>query len=922
MRPDGAAEQHRQGVEELIGLLYADTPLQTIRERACALARNALDAECVFLSITAVGQQRTGIQGSCIDATPHTAPEQLMARASARGQRLFEDSGSAAVAIPVQYGDIVLGAFAATDRRRREFTTYDADILDVYARYVAIAQSNYTKVGTWRRHLHVQRRGTWAVIAAAIVITIALSLYGWFSERLSAGHIASSARQSADISEDHFLRFVESATQLASTTAEVAPNFLGDRAGSEHLLRRMLESAPSDVVYGTGLWYEPYAFSPHVRLFGPYAHRVSGNGIVLTYEWSSRSYDYPTHAWYLTGERAGSSTAITRPYFDVDHIYISAVHPIRKNGQFLGVSTVDMTSQSIDLFLRHVSSPRHITYVSTLDGHVVAFPNGEGLIAYAKTRHPVKRILDVTDADAAAFIGSRYPGKRVSLRTKLASMPLVLNGSWDTAAFGAPEPTAFLPAIGLLVWALAAVVISVLRNARFYTQRALDVDRERARLLLEIDSRIKAEEALRRAAETDRLTGLPDRSALLDALAQIIEHRTDAENASSGLLLLDLNGLEGVNQTSGHLAGDEVLAQAASLIRRCCGENDVPARLGSDEFAVLLRGGAHERGRNISECIQRGLTSGLRIGGQTVFIDASAGFVEIGKEHQNAEDVIRDADYALTHTKHRGTTMTGFTPDLQAAANRERELQAALRGALARGELRVAYQPIYRLSDRSIVGVEALARWKRGDQVILPSEFIPVAERTGLVLDIDRHVAQTALRRLRALPQFADLRLSLNVSALHFKSPDAFRILEATLSENRLDRKLDVELTETAAMSLSGEPGDLLKQLHDTGIGMHLDDFGTGYSSLAYLQHLHVDALKIDRTFVAAMLEDERAMEIVDAIVQLARRLHIETIIEGIESALQERALRDLGATMGQGHFFAYPMDAQDLEGLLSAAAH
>jgi EAL domain-containing protein (putative c-di-GMP-specific phosphodiesterase class I) len=210
------------------------------------------------------------------------------------------------------------------------------------------------------------------------------------------------------------------------------------------------------------------------------------------------------------------------------------------------------------------------------------------------------------------------------------------------------------------------------------------------------------------------------------------------------------------------------------------------------------------------------------------------------------------------------------------------------------------------------VGIEALARWKRGNRIVYPADFIPVAERAGLVLEVDRHIAQTATNFVSSLHD--GMSLSINASALHFKHQAAFEELHKMLDTSCLTkRKLSIELTETAFMSLPEGAAEFVQQVHALGVGIHLDDFGTGYSSLSYLQHLHVDALKIDRSFVTSMLHEKRARQIVEAVVQLAQRFGIETIAEGIETAAQEQALRDLGVSMGQGFFYGPALPAEEL---------
>jgi|GEM_PF-3634099 len=922
MSTRGAPEQYRQAVQQLIALLYADTPLHVIEKRACELARDAVDAECAFLGMASNGHASIDVSACKTEIAAPTDPTAVLNEAVSTGRRIFAEDGVATVAVPIPYGDRVVGAMSAHDSRRVHFVDGDADALEAFGQYVALARDNHAKVRGLTHRIGLERRAIWFLLAAAIVACIALALYGLLFARSTAFRVAQNASAGTDVSSDHLDRYVASGTQLAATAAAIAPSLRGNKPRTEHFLRTLLASTPSDVIYGMGLWYKPYAFSPHIRLFGPYVHRTHSGTVVLTYQWSRVTYDYVRHTWYRIGLHARRQSAITQPYFDTDHVYISAVHDIRVGKTSLGVSTVDTTSDAIDRFLKRISTPEHLVYLTTLSGRVVAFPQSAELVQMARSEHGAKLILDVTQADARRFIALHYPGPRIFTQTRAARIPVILVNSWTAASLGsAPAPAGMLAGTAAFVWLITLAAIVAIRRSRLSGLIQLDSDRERARLSLELQTRASAEQALRKAVNVDTLTGIANRGALIRAINESIDAAHHGRGGDS-LVFLDLNGFERINSTFGHVTGDQVLAEFASVLRRCARDCDLPARVGGDEFAVLVRGGGSEAARVFGECLHRTMKEPLAIGGETIFLDAGIGVAEIVGDYSRAEDAIRDADFAMYQAKRsERAAIVEFDPGLRQTAVEHREVQAALRGAVERGEIAVVYQPVYRLAGRALVGFEALMRWHRpGQPLVAPAEFIPVAERTGVILALDRHVAEVACRQMREWQQtLPELRLAINASALHFEHAAALRELIEALQRCAIrSGTLDVELTESALMGLTREAIGTVRQLHALGIRLHLDDFGTGYSSLTYLQHLHVDALKIDRTFVGAMLHDERAAQIVNAIVNLAQGLRVETVAEGVQTEPQERALAQLGVTMGQGFLYGQPMPGDDAGRLVS----
>ncbi len=903
-------------------MLYADTPLRIVEQRACERARETLDVDCVFIGVA--GKDATDVPvASCRSDVGAFDPNPLLKKAISLRQRSFSSTeDGAAVAVPIFYGDTVVVALSAYDKRRSRFYDIDADTLEAFGQYVAIARANHAKLRELTNTLRAERRTMWILIAVAILACIALAAYGYFFARANHARIMENASIASDRSSDLLDRYVASGAQLARTAAAIGPTFRGNRKATENFLIKLLAATPRDVIYGIGIWYAPFKFSPTLKLYGPYTHRTTNGKIVLTYSWSHVNYNYIRHAWFQIGLKARKQSVVTPPYFDTDHVYISAVHDMVVRGHPIGVVSVDTTSDSIDLLLSRLSWPQNLAYLTTYNGRVVAFPNPAALIAFARTRHPAKIILDVTGADARAFIARRYPGQRVIIQRHAARIPVILVNSLDAAALGAMQPPIMMLAMtAVLIWLLTLAAIWAMRRARARGIATLDLHRERTRLSLEINARVTAEEALRKAAEFDPLTGLLNRKTILTAIDQSID-KARAGGKPDSLLFVDLNGFERINTTHGHIAGDKILMDFAEMLRECASDENAPARLGGDEFAVLVHDDMRVA-RQIGECVHQRMKAGLSVDSERVYMDAGMGVVEILGTYNAAEDVIRDADYALYQSKvGQRAAVVEFNPFLREGAAKQRELQAALRGAVGRGEIFVEYQPICLIRNGELTGFEALARWLRDGQELCPADFIPLAERSGLVCDIDRYVADVACRQASQWQRIRpDLRLELNASALHFEQPGALNQLTDVFRRYQIaPQTIDLELTESSLIGLTDAAIDAVRDLHEMGIHFHLDDFGTGYSSFTYLQRLHVDALKIDRSFVEAMLEDGRAKQIVHAIVNLAWSLDIQVIAEGVTTHEQARALENLCVTLAQGYLYAQPMRAEDAERLVETS--
>ncbi|MBA2667367.1 MAG: EAL domain-containing protein [Trueperaceae bacterium] len=426
------------------------------------------------------------------------------------------------------------------------------------------------------------------------------------------------------------------------------------------------------------------------------------------------------------------------------------------------------------------------------------------------------------------------------------------------------------------------------------------------------------EERLRRDAMYDELTDLPNRALLMDRLDQVLVRESRDPTKRFAVLFIDLDRFKAVNDSLGHGAGDALLAAVAARLTAAVRKVDTVARLGGDEFCILLDDLLDDDDAIVAaERVHATLRAAFDIEGRALFMTASIGIAYSSGDHRDADEILRDADIAMYRAKYEGRPHAVFDVAMHARAVSRLELETDLREALDRGDLSVAYQPILALHGERLIGFEALVRWYHPHRgAISPGEFIPLAEESGLIAAIDRFVmraacAQIALWR-RVVP---DVSVSVNVSAVHVSLDDLVATVEGALAAAGLPSEaLRLEITESALMAGADAAVEALGKLRSRGIQVQIDDFGTGYSSLGYLRRLPIDTLKIDRSFIEGVADDEGSREIVTAIVHLARNLGIDVVAEGIETRQQLEFLRALGCEAGQGYLFAPPLSAADVE--------
>jgi diguanylate cyclase (GGDEF)-like protein/PAS domain S-box-containing protein len=442
----------------------------------------------------------------------------------------------------------------------------------------------------------------------------------------------------------------------------------------------------------------------------------------------------------------------------------------------------------------------------------------------------------------------------------------------------------------------------------------------------DIQNRKQAEEQLIYNALHDTLTDLPNRNLLMQRLELTINRAREDRNYQFAVLFLDLDRFKVINDSLGHLAGDELLIQIAQKLGSIIQPTNLAARLGGDEFIILL-----EKIQGVEDAIQTAehilaeLQYPLILKGREVFITTSIGIVLGTKDYVHAGDILRDADIAMYQAKARGKDQYKiFDRQMHTQALKRLYLENDLRKALERQEFVVYYQPIVALDTEALAGFEALVRWQHPTRgFISPAEFITVAEETGLIIPLDRWVFQKVCSQLAEwqakFPDIPFLKVSVNLSVQDLREPHLIEYISNTLSQTGLDGKhLTLEITESVLIEKVGAIIKLLSQLKERGIQISIDDFGTGYSSLSYLHRLPVDTLKIDRSFVSHMQTTSRNHKIAETILALSNQLEIKAIAEGVETQQQLQWLRQLGCEFGQGCWFSQPLAPEAVEKLLA----
>ena len=428
----------------------------------------------------------------------------------------------------------------------------------------------------------------------------------------------------------------------------------------------------------------------------------------------------------------------------------------------------------------------------------------------------------------------------------------------------------------------------------------------------------RAEENIRRLANFDPLTGLPNRTLFSDRVSQAIR-QAERTREPLALMFLDLDRFKHINDTLGHDCGDKLLIQVGQRLATAVRQQDTVSRLGGDEFVLLLPSTPASGAMVVAEKLLASICEPCQIGHHELSVTPSIGIAMYPSDGKEFESLSKSADVAMYRSKREGrNTYRFFTQEMQERSARQMQLEAALRHAIKRDELTLHYQPQIDIASGDCIGVEALLRWRTPELgQVSPAEFIPLAEENGLILQLGEWVLRTATRQMRRwLDAGSPIKvIAVNISAVQLRQKDLPEIIERCLAEADLPAAhLELELTESAAFSHPELAFAMLAQLRERGIKILLDDFGTGYSSLSYLRRIQIDKLKIDQSFVRDLGKDPEDETLVNAIISMARSLKLKTIAEGVETLEQLAYLQDKGCDEIQGYLFSRPLSAVDLD--------
>jgi diguanylate cyclase (GGDEF)-like protein len=477
-----------------------------------------------------------------------------------------------------------------------------------------------------------------------------------------------------------------------------------------------------------------------------------------------------------------------------------------------------------------------------------------------------------------------------------------------------------LTALGYLISERAKLFRKSLDQEKELRQRTIELEKANELLGRENSERKKAEDLLTRQAFYDSLTALPNRSLFIDRLRSSLERKKRHPDHSFAILFLDLDRFKVINDSLGHVIGDQLLVLLSQRLRKHIRSVDTIARFGGDEFAVLMEDtGEISSVYDIAERFHGEMRSPFLIFGRKIFTTMSIGIVMSNTgDYAGPEELLRDADTAMYHAKERGKARhVVFDPTMHAKATAALWVETELRRAVEQGDFVVYYQPIISVEENKITGFEALLRWHHAERgIITPSEFITVAEETGLIIPLGERVIRESCRQLKEwqeqFPSCRDLTVSVNVSGKVFSQPDFFGSVKNILEETGLKGScLRLEIVERTLIENAEPAAAMMKRFEDIKVRFDIDDFGTGYSALNYLRHFPIKGLKIDGSFINALTFDKNNAAIVKTIIALGRDLGLDVIAEAIETIEQLDVFKGMKGEYAQGFYLFRPMDSE-----------
>jgi diguanylate cyclase (GGDEF)-like protein len=489
---------------------------------------------------------------------------------------------------------------------------------------------------------------------------------------------------------------------------------------------------------------------------------------------------------------------------------------------------------------------------------------------------------------------------------------------------------------GIIFLVLLRQIITLLENDKLNTQlrhtmgilqmQTHDLENANQELQNEIVERRAVEQQLTYDSLHDAMTGLPNRVLFLDRLGQAIEYCKRRTEYTFAVLFVDIDQFKVINDSLGHLTGDQLLISVGMRMKETLRSSDTVARLGGDEFAILLEiTGEQNSALNVAEKLQETIKLPIKLDSHELFITVSIGVVMSLDGYIHPEEVLRDADIAMYQAKAQGKArFEVFDLKMRSHAFSRLEMEQELRAALENGEFQLYYQPIMSIKSNELVSFEALIRWEHPKRGLLsPGEFLPIAEESGLILPIEKWVLNEACAQLKKwhekYPSLQNVSVNVNISNRQFAQADFVDGVIKALQINALQAEfLKLEITENVLISNYAAANEIFTKLQNLGVQLEIDDFGSGYSALGYLQHFPISAIKIDKSFVDEIGKGSRGLELIRAIVSMARELGMEAIAEGIETDEQLSQLQGLSCNLGQGFLLSRPLDKESAEEILA----